>query len=87
MEHTRESVIVKDGTLVCPSPTCEHDEFRYLEDIVCYRDGLVIEDGKLRVASFYESGEGYDDGMHPRLECQECFEQYDIPEGLELDFY
>lgn len=67
--------------------------FRYLEDIVNYRDlspKLVTSEGygkpTLVVEGYYESGEGYDDGDNPRLECRACLGEFPIPEGLEVDF-
>ena len=87
VEYTggRAAIITEHGTLQCPH--C-HDEadFRYLEDIVCHREVSGLEGGVLKIEGFYETGEGYDDGIHPRLECRSCFGECEIPDGIELDF-
>lgn len=63
------------------------EPFRYLEDIVNHRDVEGIdENGALRIDSFYESGEGYDDGDNLRLECRKCLAECALPAGLEIEF-
>ena len=83
------------------------DDFRYLEDIVSHRNvrGIVrLPDDAppvLEIEGRYESGEGYDDGSNPRLECRNrhqvrgndgrlreetCAHEFPIPDGVELDF-
>lgn len=55
--------------LTCPK--CGGTEtFRYLEDIVSHRTVTGFDKhGILRIDGFYRTGEGYDDGHDPRLEC------------------
>ena len=65
--------------------TCPHcgstKEFRLLEDIVCWREIVGINDnGQLEVNGLYKSGEGYDDGSGQyRIECRECLGEFDLP--------
>ena len=85
-------------TIEIRCPKCNSSgPFRYVEDIESYREVEKIEDGLLIVDGFYRTGEGYDDGKNARLECQAdhsevneghrtCFQQFAIPEGLEIDF-
>ena len=76
-------------------PECGGIEaFRYIEDIVNHRNVEGFnEHGVLRVSGRYETGEGYDDGTNPRLECRNndqtgrfCGHEFPIPEGIEIDF-
>jgi hypothetical protein len=79
-------IVTEDGTLECPVCHDEDYEFRYLEDIVCHREVSGIFGKTLNIHGHYETGEGYDDGKHPRLECRACFNEFELPEGYELDF-
>lgn len=72
------------GELVCPC--CKHTEFRYVEDIQCWRPVLSAMDGRLNIDGLYKSGEGYDDGENGRLQCANCVAEYALPEQLELTF-
>ncbi len=66
--------------------------FRYLEDIVNHRDCKRTEStngehpGCLTIQSYYDSGEGYDDGPINRLECGNCLAECSIPANLEIEF-
>lgn len=53
-------------------PRCGGTEmFWYIEDIVNHRDVEGFnEHGVLQIGGFYETGDGYDDGTNPRLECR-----------------
>lgn len=87
-------------TITCPQ--CGGTgPYRYLEDIVNHREvSRVMQVGRakiLMVDGFYETGEGYDDGTNPRLECRndvvtpsghtgECLHEFPIPDDFEVDF-
>jgi hypothetical protein len=71
-----------NGELKC---TCGHDEFRYVEDIGCWREVTAINEGVLFVDGLYKT-EGYDDGENPRLQCSRCCAEYAIPEDVETEF-
>ncbi len=45
-----------------------------------------LKDNVLVVNSFYQTGEGYDDGTGFRIECRNCLAEFPLPEGLELEF-
>lgn len=71
--------------LTCPY--CQSKgPFRYLEDIVCFREVAGTKDGTIMIHGLYQSGEGYDDGENPRLECRECLGEFAIPGDFETDF-
>ena len=59
------------GALRCPK--CGNDGtkgvLRYVETIECYRKVLGAKDGVLQVDGCYQTGEGYDTGRDPTLEC------------------
>lgn len=59
-----------------------NNKFRYLEDIVCFRPIEGIENGRIRVKGLYRSGEGYDDGANPRLECRKCLGEFKVPDWV-----
>lgn len=75
----------KNGaTVEIRCPKCGGTEaFRYLEDIVNHRNVVGFnEHGVLRIDGCYETGEGYDDGEHRRLECRNTETQchrHDLP--------
>lgn len=56
--------------------------FRYLEDIVVYRNIERLKNGKVEIDGFYQSGEGYDDGTNPRFECRSCLHEFAVPEWV-----
>lgn len=66
--------------------SCGCEEFRYVEEIYNWRKVKSLNDGVLTIDAKYETGEGYDDGHNPVLECRECVKQYAIPEDFDLDF-
>ena len=41
--------------------------------------GVLIIDG------LYQTGDDYDDGSNPRLECKRCLGEFLLPEGVEID--
>jgi hypothetical protein len=47
-------------------------DFRYVEQIECWRQIKGVRNGAMVVDSAYESGEGYDEGENPHLECHAC---------------
>jgi hypothetical protein len=65
-------------------------EFRYLEDIVRWRQCLRADNNRLFMHAFYRSGEGYEDGQRLRLECRAepcgtysgC--EFPVPAGVEI---
>jgi len=71
------------GLLVCPD--CKHNEFRYVEDISCWRTVLLASEGNLRIDGLYKTS-GYDDGENGRLQCANCCAEFALPESLELSF-
>jgi hypothetical protein len=78
------------GAVQCPN--CGGAEFRYLEDIRNYREVLrqrTDAEGRLiatlEIDSYYRT-DGCDDGTNPRLQCQKCYEDLPIPEGIRLEF-
>ena len=71
-----------DGELKC---TCGREDFRYVEDIGCYREVDTLDDGVLTVDGLYKT-EGYDDGENPRLQCAKCCKEYAIPDDVEVEF-
>jgi hypothetical protein len=71
-----------DGELKC---TCGREDFRYVEDIGCYREVDTLDDGVLTVDGLYKT-EGYDDGENPRLQCARCCKEYAIPDDVEVKF-
>jgi hypothetical protein len=90
---------VRNNRLICPH--CGHNGkrgtgkkagshqgsgFRYLEDIVNHRHVGEIEDGILKIDSYYETGDGYDDGEDARILCYNCLEEFSLPKDLEIDF-
>jgi len=88
--------VTKSGTKIeIRCPKCGGTEaFRYIEDIVNHREVLgFTEHGMLRVSGFYETGEGYDYGTNPRLECgnddkdgRPCGHEFPLPPDVEIDF-
>lgn len=68
-----------DGTSE-PDDSGSSAPFYYLEDIVCHRNVIGIRDGKLIMEGHFETGEGYDDGTNPRLECRNCLNEFPIPD-------
>lgn len=77
-------------TLLCPF--CEHDGlqpgkygtgFRYLEDIVNYRQVVRVQSNPplLLIEARYQTGEGYDDGYNGRIECRNCLGEFTFPES------
>jgi hypothetical protein len=66
--------------------TCGCEEFRYVEEIYNWRTVKSLDNGVLLVGVRYETGEGYDDGHNPVLECRECLAQYNIPKDVEVEF-
>jgi len=88
-------LLLDDGTIQCP--ICKGaDMFRYLENIVSFREITKFvpgkEGGTLVIDGWYQSGEGYDDGTEWRIECQNttekvfCGRELSVPSGTELEF-
>ena len=77
-------------------PVCGNTDLaqmRYLEDIQSYRNVVEIVNSEVIIESAYETGEGYDDGNHPRIECRAeladgttCLQEFNIPEALEVEW-
>jgi hypothetical protein len=72
-----------NGELKC---TCGGSHFKYVEDICNWRLVKSFGLGILVINSHYDTGEGYDDGHNPRLECTNCLVEYAIPEDVETEF-
>ncbi|MCI0527005.1 MAG: hypothetical protein L0Y56_06055 [Nitrospira sp.] len=75
----------------CPSdftcPNGHSGDIVYLEDLTSFRriNGYA-EDGTLLVEGFYET-EGFDEqATNPRFCCEECGEEFPIPDEVEIDF-
>ena len=82
-----------DSQVRCPRcGNTEAENFRYLEEIVCWRQCLRVDNDKLSVHAFYRSGEGYEDGQRPRLECRAepggtyCGCEFSVPDGVKIEW-
>lgn len=69
--------------LACPK--CESTDVRYTEDIGNDRLVNPLKGKTVPVDSFYQT-DGLDDGEDGRLYCRDCGEEFDIPEGLEIEW-
>jgi hypothetical protein len=83
----------KLGALRCPkcgNDVSEGGDIRYIETIENYRRVRSVENGQLRVDSFYETGDGYDEGKNPEFECQwydaqghTCGHRWSVPDWIQ----
>lgn len=81
-ENVRKITCPSCGLVLVESDPDYYEKFRYIEDIEVYREIQGLKDGNIYVDGLYQSGEGYDDGQAPRLECRRCFDQFAVPEWL-----
>ena len=58
---------------------------RYVETIECYRTLRGQSADVINIEGFYHTGDGYDDGRNPRLQCLAC--NHEWQPDRELDFY
>jgi hypothetical protein len=71
-----------EPVLICPN--CDHEEFHVVEWEIYSRDVKKFDDEMLIIYGVGESD--YESGVDMRLECRHCFNQCEIPPGLELDY-
>jgi ribosomal protein S27E len=74
-----EGLVTKEGGVTCPK--CGNkEEFRYLEDVVSFRDiiGVGDDDGKLIILceGLYKVYDEDDTGRSARLECRSCLHEF-----------
>jgi len=68
-------------------PAQHAEPFRYLEDIVCWREAVLDDAAALTVQSRYQTGEGYDDGASPRIECGNCLAEFPLPAEADIKWW
>ncbi len=74
---------MKMKKLVCPKCGYTGDRegeqgegFRYLEDIICWREIEEEMPEGMIVDGLYHTTEGYDNGTNPRIECMNCLYEW-----------
>jgi hypothetical protein len=72
------------GGLLCRH--CGGRDFRYVEDIQNWREVIGLQAGTLTIDGLYHTGEGYDDGDNPRLQCANCCSEFPVPDDVAVEF-
>ncbi len=90
-----QQVRPRPDAIVCPHcGNKDLSKMRYIESIENWRqvNGLD-EDGRLEIEGLYKTGEGYDDGHSPHLECHaeddkgsECCGTLPLPDNIKTEF-
>lgn len=73
--------------VVCPNG-CSSPRWRYVEAIEVWREVLEVTPASLTVNSYWQTGDGYNDGLEGSayLQCWDCAEQVPLPAGVELEW-
>ena len=74
-------------TLVVRPNGCSSPRWRYVEAIEVLRDVLEVTPTSLTVNSYWQTGDGYNDGLEGSafLQCGDCAAQVPVPCGVELE--
>ena len=73
--------------VVCPNG-CSSPRWRYVEAIEVWRDVLGVMPASPTVNSYWQTGDGYNDGLEGSayLQCWDCAARVPLPPGVELEW-
>jgi hypothetical protein len=60
--------------------------FRLLEDVTSHWEITRVTANVLCLREHYQSGDHYDGGSNPRVECRNCLAEFPVPRGLSVNW-